>query len=423
MNYFTLNPNEFKREIKNFCTNLTQDVSKKGKRLFFEITYGMAREKSCYLSDIARAIGNNVKLANTIDRLSTNLSEFDKRAMEKIDKRFNEKIKAVLPEEDPIAILDDSDMIKRYSYKLEDLDIVIDASSPNKEKLPGYHICESIILTKREKQPLSVYSKIYSCVSDSFKSKKNYTYESIDKIREVMEGKEVTFVADRLYDDQEIYKYIEAKGDKFVIRLDDRNLLFKGKKKNIKEVAKSRKGKIRMDLEFEDEKITCYISYTRATLPSNKKEYNFVMVYGLSEKEPLMILTNREINSTSDLRRIVRIYFSRWRIEEYFRAKKQEYKFEKMLLRTLDSMNNLNTILRYLIGYLMIIADNINIKLLGIKLVYASQSLREKVVVWFSQLARGLSRTLREARTGISELMEHNNRPKTGDTKQLQLQI
>lgn len=42
----------------------------------------------------------------------------------------------------------------------------------------------------------------------------------------------------------------------------------------------------------------------------------------------MKILTNIDIKDKKSVIKIVRLYFSRWRIEEYFRGKKQEYDFE-----------------------------------------------------------------------------------------------
>lgn len=111
----------------------------------------------------------------------------------------------------------------------------------------------------------------------------------------------------------------------FIIRMNDRrNFLFKGKKKNCYEEALKRKGKVKMTLLFDDNcEYEVSISHTKVTLPSNKKDYELVIVYGLSEKRPLILLTNRGIHSKDDLIKIVRLCFSRWRIEEYFRTKKQ----------------------------------------------------------------------------------------------------
>lgn len=418
MNYFTLNPNEIKREIKNFDKKVTYNVNNKSIRKFsFEMLYGIGASGSCRLADIARALKETTKTAYIVDRLSDNLLRINEEEEKTIWNNYREVVNEYFGE-DPIAILDDSDIAKRSSTKLEDLDTIRDASSKDKNLVPGYNVCEAVILGKRENQPISVYSKIYSCKSDSFISKKEYTFESIDTVVKTLNRK-CTFTADRGYDDKKMYKHIEEKGCYFVIRLGKRNLIFKGKSKNIKEVVKGRKGKIRMNFMFEGENKVCYISHTKAQLEKNGKEYEFLIVYGLGE-EPLMLLTNREIKTTSDLRKAVRIYFSRWRIEEYFKAKKQEYGFEKYFVRTLKAMNILNMFLTMIIGYIQTIAEKININVLGIKLKYASDSLREKVIVWLSQLAKGLKIILRTARTGIRNLMDIEHQ-KSKNIKQLQL--
>lgn len=409
MNNFTLNPNEMKREINNLCKQITIDVNKPRQKFVFEMIYGIARQNSCRLTDVARALKEDNKLINTVDRLSSNMLMFNEEEKNLLWNRYYEKVDSFFDDE-PIVLLDDSDVSKRSSKKLEDLDEIVDASSKDKEIVPGYHVCEAVVLGKRERQPISIYSKIYSCKSDSFESKKTYTLESIDTAREVLK-KPATYVADRGYDDDKIYSYIENKGDKFFIRLKDRNLIFKDKSRNIKEVAKSRKGKVCMTLMFQGEQKKCYLSYTKVRRPKNKnKEYTFIVVYGLSEEEPMMLLTNREINDLHDLRVAVRLYFSRWRIEEYFRAKKQSYGFEKYMVRTLEAMNMMNMLLTFLIGYLGTIAERINEKLLGIKLVYASQSLVDNPIVWLSQLARGLGEVLYSAKNGIQTFLNIEHR-------------
>lgn len=420
MNNYTLNPNEMKREINNLCKQITIDVNKPRQKFIFEVMYGIARNRSCRLADIARSLKEK-KLINTIDRLSSNMLMFKDDEKEQLWNRYYERVAPFLDEEDPIVLLDDSDVAKRASKKLEDLDQVIDASSKDKEIVPGYHVCEAVVLGKRERQPISIYSKIYSCKSYNFESKKAYTLESIDTARKVLK-KPATYVADRGYDDDQIYSYIESKGDKFVIRLKDRNLIFKDKKKNIKEVAKERKGKIRMTLWFQGEQKDCYISYTTVKRPKSKtKEYTFLVVYGLSDEEPMMLLTNRDIKTLHDVRETVRLYFSRWRIEEYFRAKKQGYGFEKYMVRTLEAMNTMNMILTMLMGYLSTIAERINERLLGIKIIYAAQALVENPVVWLSQLITGLGEILKTAQNGIQALL--SKEPRSTLNEQLQLNL
>lgn len=204
------------------------------------------------------------------------------------------------------------------------------------------------MLTEKEKQPISLYSKIYSC-----KSKNKYTYESIEKVRSVLKRK-CNMIFDRGYNDKNIIDYITKNGDYFVIRMEDkRTFLYKGKNKKCYDVVIRRKGKIKMELWFDNnEKHEVYVSHTKVVLPYNKNEYELVIVYGLSEERPLILLTNKDIHSKEDIIKIVRMYFYRWRIEEYFRAKKQEYEFENMRVRNLKSINNLNLMLTIHMGYM-----------------------------------------------------------------------
>jgi len=66
----------------------------------------------------------------------------------------------------------------------------------------------------------------------------------------------------------------------------------------------------------------------------------------------MMLLTNRPVKSKDDARRVVRMYFTHWRIKEYFRFKKQHLGFENLSVRKLKAMNNLNQYLSMAIVFL-----------------------------------------------------------------------
>ena len=418
---FTTNTYELKREIVNFSKKISKGANKRVSKFVMDMQYGLAKGGSSLISNIARSLEEDIKLNYTIERLCDNLSDLNGYDIKIIENNYIEEVKKNIDLDNAVVLFDDSDINKEYSRKLEDLDRVIDASSQDKRIVNGYHICEATVLTKNEKQPMSIYSKIYSTKSKGFKSMNTYTMESIERAEEVI-GSNFIGVFDRGYDDNKIFDYMSKKGHKFVIRLDDeRTLLFKGKKRSVEEVSKSRKGKIKMTALFDDnEEYELTISYTRAALPYNKKEYTLVIVYGLSEEHPMKLLTNIDLTNKEDVIKIVRLYLSRWRIEEHFRGKKQEYDFENMRVRTLDSMNNLNLMLTIHLGHIAILADNIDKKLLTIKIIEASKSLKNKSIVWLSQIARGIKEILKYAHTGVKEWQEIEVRQKY---RQLQLSI
>ena len=419
MNNYTMEVYETKREILNFSKKMSEGLNKRERKFIFDMQYGLSKSKSCLISEISRALNENIKLKNTIERLCDNLQSLGKEKEERIKENYIKEVSKYFPEE-PICIFDDSDIAKRYGKKFEDLDRIIDGSDPDKKIVNGYHVCEAVVLGKNEKQPISVYSEIYSCQSKNFVSKNKYTKESIDTAIKVLKRKS-NMVFDRGYDDNKIIDYVEESENYFVIRMNDKRIfLFKGKKKKAYEEALKRKGKVRMELWFEETKVEISVSHTKVQMPHNQKEYELVFVYGLSEERPMMLLTNRSIHSKEDVIKVVRLYFYRWRVEEYFRSKKQEYAFENMRVRTLKAMNNLNLMLMIHMGEMAMLIEDMDKKLLSIKIIERSKSLKRKVIVWFSQIARGISEILKYAHTGIREYQKIEKREKY---KQLVLRL
>ena len=91
-----------------------------------------------------------------------------------------------------------------------------------------------------------------------------------------------------------------------------------------------------------------------------------------------------------------------------------------MRVRTLESMNNLNMMLTVHLGHIAILANNMNKKILTIKIIYASKSLKDKAIVWLSQIARGIKEILKYAHNGIKEWQKIEVRNKC---KQLSLKL
>ena len=71
-------------------------------------------------------------------------------------------------------------------------------------------------------------------------------------------------------------------------------------------------------------------------------------------------------------------------------------------------------------GYLGIKVEKINKNLLTIKIIYESESLREKVCMWTGQIARGIGKILELAHTGIKEWQHIEERNKY---RQLELKL
>jgi len=115
----------------------------------------------------------------------------------------------------------------------------------------------------------------------------------------------------------------------------------------------------------------------------------------------MMLATNKVIKGKEDVVNIVRTYMSRWRVEEYFRFKKQHFGFENFRVRSLRSINNLNRLLTYAIGILGVLAEKISSSQLPHLLIHNAKALRDDVLFYYYQLAQGIVLTLAYAKNGV----------------------
>lgn len=426
MTNYNIYTNEMKREILNFSEKISNGLSKSTSKFILDMIYGIEKSGSVLFSNIARALDENIKLGYTIERLCDNCNNLSNDEIEIIKDNYSKEAIKQLPTDEIILIEDDSDINKEYSKKLEDLCTVRDASKQKETYVNGYHVCEIVGLSKNEKQPISLYSKIYSTESKDFKSCNVETMNSekyvISKIRKTNDTK-IIVVKDRGYDSFDLFKDTISNGISFVVRLDgDRNLLFKGKPRIVKDVAATRKGKIHTKLMYKDENVDCYISYTKVQLPKLKdKDLTLVIVYREDkENDPMYLLTDIDVKNKEDVIKVTKIYMLRWRIEEYFRAKKQNYDFENFRVRSLNTINNLNLLLSVVMLHIGILSENIDKKLLTIKIIYESKSLKDKALVWYGQISKGIMEMLKLAKIGVINLKKPEIRDKY---RQLQLSI
>ena len=116
----------------------------------------------------------------------------------------------------------------------------------------------------------------------------------------------------------------------------------------------------------------------------------------------MMLVTNKAIYSKNDVMAIARTYFGRWRIEEYFRAKKQIFGFENFRVRSLSAINALNFCLTAVMTFLTRIAVK-HKKDLFHTIIQAADPIKQKVHVFHYRLAFGVQQLLSAAKVGIKD--------------------
>lgn len=399
MRNFTTDTYEIKRKIIAFSEKLTEGTGQVQRKFIQDMIYGIAKSKSVLLSDISDSLIEDTKKVNTVERLSKNLQ---KDILKCINGNYYNQVAKVISTVEPVVLVDDTDVIKPYGNKFDSLGIIRDGSSRKNNYEKGYKVTEMVALTKNKQQPVSLFSHIHSAKEKQYRSTNEITYKGLTTVINTLQRK-ATFIFDRGYDMNELFKFMYNQNQDFVIRLTERRKIFyKGKWYKATTLRDSRKGKFKTKVLFQGQEKNCYISHVNCKITASKKNMRLILIYGLSDI-PMMLATNKVIKSKEDVVKILRLYMSRWRIEEYFRFKKQEYGFENFRVRSLKSINNLNQLLTYTIGLISILTDEIGIKQLANKLIANSKSFKKKCLFYYYQMARGISKTLAYARTGIKE--------------------
>ena len=344
-NYTTLNSN-LKRGILKFSEKISKKFSRPVMKFICNMIYGILSSKSCLLSEIARNLNEKISLRKTVTRLSRNLNDFDggeelfQEYLKSIKNRYNDK---------SVLIIDGSDITKPASTKLEGLCEVRDGSTG--EIGTGYHTLGAAVLSDR-KLPYGVYSRIYSSKEKDFTSEDNENLKCFEFLSKHFSKSNIRTM-DRGFDCNKYYEYFIKHNEKFIIRAKkNRNVIYKNSTVNILELANRFKGKYK--LEYRDKsgmKRSVKISIIPIRLCEFRKtELNLVVVYGFG-KTPMMLITNLKSDDKRLCTAVCKVYLMRWRIEEYFKFKKQSFDFENLRVQSLKSIRNLDLLLTITIGY------------------------------------------------------------------------
>ena len=157
--------------------------------------------------------------------------------------------------------------------------------------------------------------------------------------------------------------------------------------------------KAKTSLVYRGKKRDAYLSHVKVQITASKKDIYLVLVYGITE-HPMMLATNKEIHSKEDVINVAKTYFSRWRIEEYFRCKKQMFQFENFCVRKLAAINALNFYITLCMAFLAHISMKSESNALKAAIIQKADAIKEKVHFCYYRLAKGITGILSYAKEG-----------------------
>lgn len=396
-NYSTLNSN-LKRGILNFSEKISKNLKRPILKFVCDMIYGILSSKSCLLSEIGRNLNEKIPLKKTVTRLSRNLGDFNDG-----EKLFEEYLKCIKNRYNnkSVLIIDGSDIVKPASTKLENLCEVRDGSTG--EIGIGYHTLGAAVLSDR-KLPYGVYSRIYSSREENFASEDEENLKCFEFLSKNFSKTNIRTM-DRGFDCNKYYEYFIKQKEKFIIRAKkNRNVIYKEETVNILKLANKFKGKYKLEYrEKSGVKRNVKISIIPIKLCEFKKtELNLVVVHGFGST-PMMLITNVHSNDKRLCTAVCKVYLMRWRIEEYFKFKKQSFDFENLRVQSLKSIRNLDIMLTLAIGYVAEISGKSYDTKLRTEIIEKSKRLFGVSDFVYYAVADGVFEILKTAKSGIGK--------------------
>ena len=355
MKNYSREANAAKAGILRFCRRISKGISRPAEKLVADMLYGIASANSCHLTKIGRSLEEEITIKKTVDRLSYGLQRFGwhRQVQENYLKQIDKYI-----DETTIYPIDESDLAKPYSVAMEALHEVHDGST--NKIVPGYMTLEITALTHKTKTPLPVYERVYSAAEKGFLSQDAEVLKGLRFLSERY-GHGGIRVLDRGYDANAYMRYFIKAKERFIIRAKKNRIVHhNGKPINITDLASRYKGKCALKCTLHGETVHCKV----ADIPVQLSEFGkyplyLVVVYGFG-KNPMLLLTNCRSDDSRFCIAIAKMYLLRWRIEDHFRFKKQQYCFEDFRVRTMNAIRTLHLLVTVLTGYLALLSQEPN---------------------------------------------------------------
>lgn len=360
--------------------------------------------QSCHISKISRVLDEKILLKKTIERICRHLAQFTGSA--KLFDNYIRKVKAYINRR-TILVVDDSDITKSCAQKMEGLQEVKDGSTG--EIGIGYWTTAVTALTPEQKAPIGVYTRVYSAAEEGFVSATEETLKSFRFLSKWFSRNNIRAM-DRGYDANDFFKYFIDRREKFVIRATKkRNVIYKGKTVNILELADCFKGKFSLKFKRKNGKqADCKISIVPIRLCFRPEEdLNLIICRGIG-KDPLLLITNLKSDDDRLALTVTKVYLLRWRIEEFYGFKKQQFGFEGFRVRSLNAIRNIDILLTVAIGYIGMVSEKADDKRIVMEIMHISKriygipkfkyyAIADGLFVIFARCGQGISRLLRKA--------------------------
>ena len=347
---------QIKSQITRFSAKVSLGLDKPKRKFIHQMIYGIQASKDVKLTNIARALDEDIPLIKTVTRLSGQIKSKDLTF--NIGERLIEEAKPFI-KDDTVLALDLSDISKEYSEKQEGLAPVRDGSTG--EIKDGWPILAVVGADVGGDKVIPLYGKLYSKRALGFRSENVEILNAIDEVIRII-GKKGIWALDRGGDRRKLFVPILQKEIQFVVRMMSKRDMIdrQGRVKNIARIAQDTKCPKKAEIIIHSkgeppQKKIIRIGYQKVSFTFKEdKDLSLVVVKGMG-KEPLMLLANPIVKNTEDALGVMEIYLTRWKCEESFRFIKGAYQLEDVRLIKYEGLRNIVSLIMAVFFFISVV--------------------------------------------------------------------
>ena len=385
-------------QMRRFLGNLS--TRQTAWRFCLESLYGIVTRQSLRLTEIARALSEDIALRKTVERLSR---QAGREGLHETIEEHVIQTGAHRIGEETLLVLDLSDLSKPHARAMEYLAQVRDGSEGTITR--GYWLGQVVGVPCGGSEITPLVNRLWSQEAPDFESENLEILGCVDAVNRHVDGRGV-WVIDRGGDRGNLFYPLLERGLEFVVRLrGDRHLVHRGRRHLASDLGarcrlRFRDVVIRQSRGGKERRVVLDYGACKVRLPNSEQPLWLVVIRGFGD-DPMLLLTTRPLTASRRSQWwVVEAYLTRWRIEDTLRFAKQSFQFEDVRVRGYQSLRNLMALALLAMYFVMVwMGRATRLDVLTHHALEASRRLFGIPDFLYYALADGLKEILQKAKT------------------------
>jgi hypothetical protein len=310
---------------------MTIDLPLPNRKFLSQMLLGLLMAHSSLLSEIARRLKalRSITFHALHKSLCRNLKSTRWSVMP-VQERYLQQAASKLGKDRLIAV-DLGDITKTSACKMPQITTVRDGSTGELKK--GWHLLEIEAMTQRQNRHIPLWLELFTIGKRRYQSVWTVIENAITLLVHHL-GAAGIWVFDRGFDSWRFFAFLAQLGLTFLIRVNARRIvkdLSDGHRRSFGQIAQRvlHTAPMLWRRKFRGQALLLKVGFQTIEIPETAQRLSLIIIEGFG-KHPLLLLTNRPLQSPQEAARWAKQYLRRWGVEEAGRLIKQVFDLENL---------------------------------------------------------------------------------------------